>query len=167
MMKNKTTLFLVQAAGIGALYTVLTLFFAPLSFGQVQVRFSEALTILPFFTPAAIPGLFVGCMLSNILGGALPVDILFGSIATLIGAIFTYKLRGNKFLAPIPPIVANTVIIPFVLRLGYGILLPIPLLMLTIAVGEILSCGVLGMVLLHALSKYKTVIFGNYSTSAR
>ena len=95
------------------------------------------------------------------------MDILFGSIATLIGAIFTYKLRGNKFLAPIPPIVANTVIIPFVLRLGYGILLPIPLLMLTIAVGEILSCGVLGMVLLHALSKYKTVIFGNYSTSAR
>ena len=90
-MKNKNTMFLVQAAAIGAIYVVLTLLFAPLSYGEVQVRFSEALTILPYFTPAAIPGLFVGCILSNLLGGAIPVDIIFGSIATLIGAIFTYK----------------------------------------------------------------------------
>ena len=110
-MKNKNTMFLVQAAAIGAIYVVLTLLFAPLSYGEVQVRFSEALTILPYFTPAAIPGLFVGCILSNLLGGAIPVDIIFGSIATLIGAIFTYKLRGaSKWLAPLPPIVANAVI---------------------------------------------------------
>ena len=112
-MKSKNTMFLVQAAAIGAIYVVLTLLFAPLSYGEVQVRFSEALTILPYFTPAAIPGLFVGCILSNLLGGAIPVDIIFGSIATLIGAVFTYKLRGSsKWLAPLPPIVANTVIVP-------------------------------------------------------
>ena len=121
-MKNKNTMFLVQAAAIGAIYVVLTLLFAPLSYGEVQVRFSEALTILPYFTPAAIPGLFVGCILSNLLGGAIPVDIIFGSIATLIGAIFTYKLRGaSKWLAPLPPIAANTVIVPFVLYYGYGV----------------------------------------------
>ena len=78
-MKNKNTMFLVQAAAIGAIYVVLTLLFAPLSYGEVQVRFSEALTILPYFTPAAIPGLFVGCILSNLLGGAIPVDIIFNT----------------------------------------------------------------------------------------
>ena len=101
-MKNKSTLFLVQAAAIGAIYVVLTLVFAPLGFGEVQIRFAEALTVLPYFTPAAIPGLFVGCIIANFLGGALPVDILFGSIATLLGAIFTYRLRGSKWLAPLP-----------------------------------------------------------------
>ena len=74
-MKNKGTHFLVQGAAIAAVYVVLTLVFAPLSFGEVQIRFSEALTVLPFFTPAAIPGLFVGCIIANLLGGAIPVDI--------------------------------------------------------------------------------------------
>ncbi|MGN8632557.1 QueT transporter family protein [Blautia sp. HCP3S3_G3] len=160
-MKNKNTLFLVQAAAIGAIYVVLTLVFAPLSFGEVQIRFSEALTVLPYFTPAAIPGLFVGCIIANFLGGAIPIDILFGSIATLIGAVFTYRLRSCKWFAPIPPIVANAVIVPFVLYYGYGINLPIPFMMLTVGAGEILSCGVIGMVLLTALSKYQHVIFGN------
>ena len=166
-MKNKSTMFLVQAAAIGAIYVVLTLLFAPLSYGEIQVRFSEALTVLPYFTPAAIPGLFVGCILSNFLGGAIPVDIFFGSIATLIGAIFTYKLRDNKWLAPVPPIVANVLIVPFVLHYGYGINLPIPLMMLTVGAGEVISCGVFGMIILTALSKTGTAIFGktNYSKS--
>ena len=100
-MKNKGTQFLTEAAVIGAIYVVLTLLFAPLSYGEIQIRFSEALTILPFFTPAAIPGLFVGCIIANLFGGAIPVDIIFGSIATLIGAVFTYRLRScNRFLAP-------------------------------------------------------------------
>ena len=166
-MKNKSTMFLVQAAAIGAIYVVLTLLFAPLSYGEVQIRFSEALTILPYFTPAAIPGLFVGCILSNLLGGALPVDIIFGSIATLIGAIFTYKLRGSKWLAPVPPIVANTLIVPFVLYYGYGVNLPIPLMMLTVGAGEVVSCGIFGMFILTALSKTRVSVFGktNYSKS--
>lgn len=158
-MKNKNTLFLVQAAAIGAIYVVLTVLFAPLGFGEVQVRFSEALTMLPYFTPAAIPGLFVGCLIANFLSGALPVDILFGSIATLIGAVFTYRLRSCKWLAPLPPIAANTIIVPFVLYYGYGVNLPIPLMMLTVGIGEILSCGVLGMILLTGLSRYQKHFF--------
>ena len=122
-------------------YVVLTLVFAPLSFGEVQIRFSEALTVLPFFTPAAIPGLFVGCIIANLLGGAIPVDIIFGSIATLIGAFFTYKLRNTgKWTAPIPPIVSNIVIVPLVLRYGYGINLPIPFMMLTVGCLLYTSC---------------------------
>lgn len=160
-MKNKGTLFLVQAAMIAAIYVVLTLVFAPISFGDIQARISEALTVLPFFTPAAIPGLFVGCILANILGGAIPMDVICGSIATLLGAIFTYKLRHvSKWTAPLPPIVANVLIVPFVLRYGYGTNLPIPFMMLTVGIGEVLSCGVLGMLLLTALSKYKGKIFG-------
>ena len=159
-MNNKGTHFLVQGAAIAAVYVVLTLVFAPLSFGEVQIRFSEALTVLPFFTPAAIPGLFVGCIIANLLGGAIPVDIIFGSIATLIGAFFSYQLRNiNRFLAPLPPIIANTVIVPFVLRYGYGVALPIPFMMLTVGVGEVVGCGVLGLVLYTALNRYKNVIF--------
>ena len=159
-MKNKGTHFLVQGAAIAAVYVVLTLVFAPLSFGEVQIRFSEALTVLPFFTPAAIPGLFVGCIIANLLGGAIPVAIIFGSIATLIGAFFTYKLRNTgKWTAPIPPIISNIVIVPLVLRYGYGINLPIPFMMLTVGAGEFISAGVIGMILLGALSKYKNVLF--------
>ena len=148
-MKNKSTIFLAEAAAIGAIYVVLTLLFAPLSYGEVQIRFSEALTILPYFTPAA-----------NLFGGAIPVDILFGSIATLIGAVFTYKLRNcSRFLAPIPPIAANSIIVPFVLRFGYGVNLPIPLMILTVGIGEVVSCAVIGLILQTALLKYKGIIF--------
>ena len=160
-MKNKGTLFMVQAAAIAAVYVVLTTVFAAFSFGEVQVRISEALTILPVFTPAAIPGLFVGCIISNFLGGAILMDVIFGSIATLIGAVFTYKLRNSsKWLAPVPPIVANALIVPFTLYYGYGVNLPIPFMMLTVGIGEVISCGVLGMILYGALSKYRHVIFG-------
>lgn len=159
-MKNKNVLFMTQAAMIAAIYVVLTFLFAPFSFGEVQVRIAEALTILPAFTPAAIPGLFVGCLIGNITGGAILPDIIFGSMATLLGAIFTYLLRNqNKFLAPVPPILANTIIVPFVLRYGYQVLLPIPLMMLTVGIGEVISCGVLGMVVFFALSRYKGRIF--------
>ena len=160
-MKDKGTLFLVQAAAIAAVYVVLTTVFAAFSFGEVQVRISEALTILPVFTPAAIPGLFVGCIISNFLGGAILMDVIFGSLATLIGAVFTYKLRNSsKWLAPVPPIVANALIVPFTLYYGYGVNLPIPFMMLTVGIGEVISCGVLGMILYGALSKYRHVIFG-------
>ena len=159
-MRNKNINFLTQAAMIAAIYVVLTYVFAPFSFGEVQVRIAEALTILPVFTPAAIPGLFVGCLIGNILGGAILPDIIFGSLATLIGAFFTYQLRDkNKFLAPLPPIAANTIVVPIVLRYGYGVALPIPFMMLTVGVGEVLSCGVLGMVLYFALRKYKNIVF--------
>lgn len=159
-MKNKKVQFLVQSAMIGAIYVVLTLLFQPFSFGQIQVRIAEALTILPVFTPAAIPGLFVGCLIGNILGGSILPDIIFGSLATLIGAIFTYLLRKqNKYLAPLSPIIANTVIVPFILYYAYGINLPIPFMMLTVGIGEVISCGVLGMIVYAALEKYRYRIF--------
>jgi len=159
-MKNKKVLFLVQAAMIAAIYVVLTVIFLPISFGEIQVRIAEALTILPVFTPAAIPGVFVGCLIGNILGGAILPDIIFGSLATLIGAIFTYLLRKkSKYLAPLPPIISNTLIVPFVLRYAYGINLPIPFMMLTVGVGEIISCGILGMIVYGALNKYRHRIF--------
>ena len=159
-MKNKNVAFMTQAAMIAAIYVVLTYVFAPFSFGEVQIRIAEALTILPVFTPAALPGLYVGCIVGNILGGAILPDIIFGSIATLIGAVFTYQLRNkNRFLAPLPPIISNTVIVPFVLRYGYGVALPIPFMMLTVGVGEVVGCGVLGLVLYTALNRYRNVIF--------
>ena len=97
---NKTVYFVAYGAVIAAIYTVLTLVFAPISFGPVQFRIAEALCILPFFTPAAVPGVFIGCLLSNLLCGAAPLDIVFGSLATLIGAAGSYGLRGNKWLLP-------------------------------------------------------------------
>ena len=165
-MKNKSTLFLVQAAMIGAIYVVLTVAFAPISFGEVQIRFSEALTLLPFFTPAAVPGLFVGCLLANILGGAILPDIIFGSLATLIGAVGTYLLRKkSRYLAPIPPIAANTIIVPFVLHFGYGVNLPIPLMMLTVGAGEVISAGIIGLILLNVLNTNREKIFGETLTA--
>jgi len=153
--QNSKVLFLAQAAMIAAIYVVLTVLGASLAFGEVQIRFAEALTILPVFTPAAIPGLFIGCLLGNILGGAILPDIIFGSIATLIGAVFTR----SKYLAPLPPVVANTIIVPFVLKYAYAVPLPIPFMMLTVGVGEVISAGVIGLILYEALYKYKTVLF--------
>lgn len=166
-MKNKKSLFLTQAAMIAALYVVLTELsniFGLASFA-VQIRFSEALTILPFFTPAAIPGLFAGCIISNLLVSANIFDIIFGSLATLSGAVFTYFIskfsKQNKkaaWFAPIPPIMANTLIIPFVLKYAYG-LEPIWLFFITVFVGEFISCGILGLPLLFIIKKYTKNIF--------
>ena len=159
-MRNKSTLFFAQAAMIAAVYVVLTFVFAPISFGEIQVRISEALTILPVFTPAAVPGLFVGCLLGNMLSGAYLPDVIFGSLATLLGAIGTRALRNaSPFLAPLPPIIANALIVPFVLRYTYGVALPIPLMMLTVGVGEVISCGGLGLILYFTLGTRLKSIF--------
>ena len=153
-MKKTSTTMIAHGAMIAALYVALCMVFQPISYGEVQFRIAEALTILPFFTPAAIPGLFVGCIISNLLGGGVVIDVIFGSIATLIGAVGTRMLRNsNPFLAPVPPILANALIIPFVLRYGYGVPLAIPFMMLTVGIGEVLGCGVLGLILLFALKK--------------
>ena len=145
---------MVHGAAIAAVYTVLTMVFAPISFGPVQFRVSEALCILPFFTPAAVPGLFLGCFLSNLLCGSAMLDVVFGSIATLIGALGSYRLRRTMWAVCIPPIVSNTVIIPWVLRYAYGSADLIPVAMLTVGIGEILAIGVLGNMLLMMLKRY-------------
>ena len=158
---NKKALFITQAAMIAALYVVLTVFINAfnLASGAIQVRISEALTVLPFFTPAAIPGLFIGCLISNIVTGCLPWDVVFGSMATLIGALGTYALRKYKLLAPIPPILANALIVPIILIKVYAVPDAYWFLLLTVGAGEVISCGILGMILLFALNKYRDKIF--------
>lgn len=148
-------LFLAQGAIIAALYVALTLIFAPISYGAVQVRIAEILTILPLFTPAAIPGLFIGCLIANGLGGGILLDVIFGSLATLIGAAGGYLLRFNRWLVPIPAIASNTVIVPFVLKYGYGIDIPIWMMMIYIAVGEIIGCYLLGELLATVILRRK------------
>lgn len=152
---NKKLNVICQAAVIAALYVVLTFVFSAFASGVIQVRVSEALTILPYYTPAAIPGLAIGCLLSNWLTGCVIWDILFGSLATLIGALGSYALRRHQWLVPIPPIIANMIIVPFVLRYAYGAPDAIPFMMGTVGVGEIISCYVLGMLLLLALKKFR------------
>ena len=140
---------------IAALYVLLTLLSAAfgLDKGAIQLRLSEAMTILPCLTSAAVPGLFLGCLLANLLCGALPVDLLVGSLATLLGALGTRALRNHRYLACLPPICANTLLIPPVLCYAYGIRQAIPLLMLGVGAGEAVSCGLLGQVLYTLLRR--------------
>ena len=156
------TLVITQAAIIVALYTVLTLIanLFGLASGVIQVRISEALTVLPFLSFIGIPGVTIGCLISNILTGADIFDIIFGTLATFIGAMGTWylgilfkktKRRFLKFLSPIPPIVANMIIVPLVLTYAYHVPDGIPFLMLTVGIGEIISCGILGLLLLSVL----------------
>ena len=158
-MKSKKLVFICQAAVIAALYVVLTYVFSAFASGVIQVRVSEALTILPAFTPAAIPGLVIGCLLSNTLTGCVLLDIIFGSVATLIGALGSYALRRHTWLAPIPPIVSNMIIVPFVLRFAYGATDAFPFMIATVGAGEIISCYLLGMILYGALKKMNHTLF--------
>lgn len=158
-MKNKKLVFICQAAVIAALYVVLTYVFSAFASGVIQVRVSEALTILPAFTPAAIPGLVIGCLLSNTLTGCVLLDIIFGSVATLIGALGSYALRRHTWLVPIPPIVSNMIIVPFVLRFAYGATDAFPFMIATVGAGEIISCYLLGMLLYGALKKMNHSLF--------
>jgi uncharacterized membrane protein len=176
-MRNKKVLFITQAALIAAIYVAFTYVSASfnLASGSVQMRLSEALCILPFFTAAAIPGLWLGCLLANLLTGAVIWDVIFGSLATLIGAIGTYALRKHKFLCTLPPVLANTVIVPLVLIYAYGV----PEVMLggvnvtywfnafTVGFGEVIMICVVGSILLRGLCRYRNLIFpetGEYKT---
>lgn len=152
--EKKRVLFVTQAAAIAAMYVVLTEIatLMGLSSGAVQIRFSEALTVLPFFTPSAIPGLFIGCLISNLLAGAVIWDVIFGSLATLLAACATYLIRrAHPVLASLPPIVANTVVVPLVLRFAYGLEDAWYILAGGVFLGELISCGIFGTILLYAL----------------
>jgi len=161
---NKTdkiiTLYIVQSAMISAVYVALTVIFAPISFGLIQVRIAEALCIMPLFTSAAIPGLFIGCLFGNSAGGAAIYDVVFGSIATLIGAFFGYLFRANRWLVPIPSIISNMLIVPFILKYVYMVDVPIILQMLYIGFGEIIACYGLGELLGSVLLKHPELFKG-------
>lgn len=153
---RKSNLFWARAAVIAALYVVFVILW-PLSSSVIQVRLAESLTILPYFTASAIPGISIGCLAANLFIGAPFPDIVFGSFATLLGAIGSYLLRRHKYLVSLPPILANTLIIPWVLRLAYGAEDAILFLMLTVGIGEVLSCGLLGILLLTLLEKHRNL----------
>lgn len=167
-MKQQTSKSLVLSAMIAALYVVLSFLSHAfgLASGAIQIRISEALTILPFFTPAAIPGLAIGCLLFNLLSGAAILDVIFGTIATLLGAILTYfigkhakKIKWMRFFLPIPPILSNAFIVPWVLKTAYGLSDAYWYLVLTVGLGELISCGVLGIILLFALLPIQQQLF--------
>lgn len=158
-MNNKiNAAFIARGAIIAALYAALTLALAPISFGLIQFRIAEALTVLAFFTPAAVPGLFVGCLLANIIGGLGIIDIVFGSLATLIAAYMTYKIK-NRFLAPLPPVLVNALVVgPIV---AYYVEVPFYMGMLYVGFGQLIVCYVLGLPLLIALRPYSNRLFGH------
>ena len=148
--------FITLAAIIAALYVVLTLISAAfgLSSGTIQLRISEALCVLTFFTPSAIPGLTIGCLISNLVTGANVLDVVFGTLATFLGAWGGYLLRKRKYLIPLPTILANTIIIPLVIVYGFGVNdVALPLVALSVCIGEIISAGVFGIGLLAVLEK--------------
>jgi len=156
MRKIKPVRFLTEAAVIGAMYAVLSLVFAPISSGLFQVRIAEALTILPMFTPAAIPGLFVGCIIANIIGGNGPVDIILGSLATLAAAFLSGRMP-KRYLVPIPPIIINAIVVGFILN--YVLKVPLAAAMLWVALGQTVACYGLGYPLITQLEKYRDKIF--------
>lgn len=164
MKTKKKIRAITEAATVAAIYVVLTYLTSlfGLANGAVQCRLSEAMCVLPAFTTSAIPGLFIGCLLSNLLTGCAVFDVVFGSIATLIGAYGTYlfKKKGTSpYFYPISPIISNTVIVPLVLKYGYGLNGGIWYFAATVGLGEIISCGILGMILYYSLLKKSSIIF--------
>ncbi|MBR2572343.1 MAG: QueT transporter family protein [Clostridia bacterium] len=153
MKKSFTVREITTAAMIGTVYAVLSIALQPISFGAHQFRVSEALTLLPVLTPAAVPGLVVGCVISNMIGGAGILDVVFGFLATLLAALATRALRGKPVLAALPPVIFNTVIVGTVLSCVGS--LPLLWTMLDVGIGELGGCFILGLPLLWALKRAK------------
>ena len=153
---------LCQAAVIAALYTVLTCVVGAfgLANGAIQLRLSEALCILPLFTPAAIPGLTLGCLISNLITGCLPTDVVFGTLATLLGAVGARLLRRFPYLSPLPTALSNTLIIPFILAYAYHAEEGLPFLFLSVGIGELISAYLLGIILYLSIYKHSDHLFG-------
>lgn len=150
-----TTRKLVFAAMIGGLYLALTMMAIGISFGPVQFRVSEVLCVLPFLFPECAPGLFIGCLLSNLFSNYGIPDVVFGSLATLLAAVLTSKCK-NKFLAPIPPIIINAVVVGAIITYYEGAgLAPFPLFAAQVGFGELVVCAGLGIPLLLTLEKLK------------
>ncbi|MCP2239795.1 QueT transporter family protein [Thermoanaerobacterium thermosaccharolyticum] len=157
---NKKTKKIVYGALIAALYAVMTIALAPISYGQIQVRVAEALTVLPFFSSYSILGLFVGCIIANMVGGNGVFDIVFGSLATLISAVITYyigksNLKYKRYLAPLPPVLINAVIIGIEMNVVFK--LPLVASMLWVGLGDMVVCYVLGLPLLLYIDKNEKI----------
>lgn len=153
--KHFTTRTITRAAIIAALYTALSLLLAPISFGfnGMQLRIAEALTLLPVLLPEAIPGLFIGCLLTNLLGGAALPDIILGSLTTLAAAYLTYRLAKNRWAAALPPVVLNALIVGPMVHLLYTPEIPLLLCVAYVGLGQAVACYVLGLPLLAAVER--------------
>ena len=147
----------MQASIIAAVYAALTVALAPLSYGVMQIRVAEALTVLPYFTPAAIPGLFVGCFIANLLSPYGIVDLICGSLASLIASTLSYKLRSKQYLVPLPPVVINAVVIGSMLYFVYSVPFSLLACMGWVGLGQIAACYVIGYPLLCYMKKYKRI----------
>ena len=165
MQFTKKTKFMTYAAVIAALYTALTLvsYALGLDKGAIQLRLSEALAVLPAVSGAAVPGLFVGCFLSSLICGGHPLDVLFGSLVTLLAAIVCRMMRGvlryktGPLLVTLPNILFNAFLIPVLLILVYGVPDAYMYLVLTVGIGEALTTGVLGSLLLWAIRRNSSI----------
>ena len=160
------TRYMTKAGIIAALYAATTLLLAPFSYGAVQCRVSEALCLLPALTPAAVPGLAIGCLIANILGSGVWYDVIFGTLATFLAALLTRRLRGNFLLASLPPVIFNALIVGSVVYFAYefspaaGVqAVPMLLTMLAVGAGEVVACCGLGVVLVSALKKLPAKVF--------
>ncbi len=143
-----------RAAMIGALYAGLTILLAPISYGMIQVRVAEMLMVLPYFTPAAVPGLFVGCFIANLYGGYGLLDIIFGSLATLISAVLVSRIK-KRYFVPLPPVLINAIIVGFILHLVLDI--PFYLTAAWVGLGQLVACYGLGLPLLLILDKQRQI----------
>ena len=153
-IQNTNTL--ARGAIIAALYATLTLLLAPISYGEIQVRLSESLTLLPILLPEAVPALAIGCLLANVLGGCTIFDIVFGTLATLLAAVLTRRLRNRLRLASAMPVLFNGVIVGAVVHYAYAPVISLPLCMLSVAAGEAVACMLLGPMVLRAVQRIPT-----------
>ncbi|MCL1808809.1 MAG: QueT transporter family protein [Clostridiales bacterium] len=153
-MKTK---HILQAAVIAAAYAAVTILLAPLSYGVMQIRVSEALSILPYFTPAAVPGLFVGCFIANLASPNGIADLVCGSLSSLFAAWFSYKLRDWPALVPMPPVAVNGIAIGAMIYFVYGIPMPLLACMAWVAAGQACACYILGYPLLCYLKKFEGI----------
>ena len=153
---------LAQGAIIAAIYALLTIFLAPISSGLIQCRVAEAMCVLPYFTFSAVPGLFIGCLLANLLTGAVVYDVIFGSLATLIAAYLTYALRNRvpKYLAPMPSVVVNALVVGWLLTYVYQFGVSFWVAAGYVAVGQAIACFALGLPLMTLLERFRGKLFG-------
>jgi len=144
---KKRTVYLFKSAAVASLYVILNFLSSlmGLSNGFIQLRFSEALAIMPIFSIAYVPGLGIGCLIANMLFGNSTLDIIIGTMATVLGAIGTYLLRKRKYLAVLPPIVSNSLLVPIILVISYGNTYPYWLVLIAIIISELISTGILGI----------------------
>ena len=159
--KNMTVRELVRGAIIAAVYALLTILLAPISSGLIQCRVSEAMSVLPYFTFSAVPGLFIGCLIANLLTGAPIYDVVFGSLATLLAAYMTYLLRKRapKWLAPLPSVVVNALVVGALLTYVYQVGVGYWVAAGYVAVGQAIACFALGLPLMSQLDTYRDKLF--------